>query len=594
MAGWCPYCFNQLTAAGACATCARERFEPAPDDAPAGTSLDGRYVIGRALGRGGFGVTYLGWQQLPGRHVAIKEYLPQTVARRRTDGNVVPHKAGTESEFKQGLSAFADEARRLAEFQGQPHIVSVFDFVHAYGTAYMVMEYCPGQTALEYLKTYGGKLSFEDSIAIMGPVLDALHVLHMRNMFHRDVSPDNILLTERGVKLIDFGAARTALRDHSMSFSAILKMAYAPPEQYTRKGVQGAWTDVYACGATLYHLLCGEPPPGAMERQEKDDLVAPRARGVAISQSVDRAIMGALALDYRQRIQTAPDLKAALQQTSGVRPPVKKTSEKVVVVPPPPNNRMLWAVLAALVVLMVLPLGAFGVWWMSRTPEIVLFQVEPEYAQPGQPVKITWQTSGTQRVELTPSDGASLPSAGSVDVVPSTTTVYTLSAAGRRGEPVTDSRTVTVATPPAAPPPTPVTKNDPAPTPPDPSGDQAAAAAIVRIAAEGAALAGYTVIGRTVGAIKNSESAVWSVELEAGSEYAFVAAGDADADDVDLTLRARGGAQNLVMDLRDDSSARILFTPETSGGFDVSVVMARCQREPCSVHVIRLVRPRAQ
>src|SRR5207249_7278868 len=114
------------------------------------------------------------------------------------------------------------------------------------GTAYMVMDYCPGPTAREYLEMYSGRISFDDAAAIIVPVLDALTALHARNMFHRDVSPENILLAERGVKLIDFGAARETLAEKSVGFSAILKMAYAPPEQYSRKGRQGGWTDVYA------------------------------------------------------------------------------------------------------------------------------------------------------------------------------------------------------------------------------------------------------------------------------------------------------------------------------------------------------------
>lgn len=603
MAGWCPYCFEQLTAAGTCPACARERVESAPDDLPAGTSIEGRYVIGRALGRGGFGVTYLGWQQMPGRQVAIKEYLPQTVARRRSDGQVVPHKSSAESEFRQGLSAFGDEARRLAEFQGHPHIVSVFDFLHGFGTAYMVMEYCPGQTALDYLNTYGGKLSMDDSIAIMNPVLEALQVVHKRDMYHRDVSPDNILLTERGVKLIDFGAARTALRDHSMSFSAILKMAYAPPEQYARKGNQGPWTDVYACGATLYHLLCGEPPPGAMDRQIKDDLVPPRARGAKISQSAEHAIMSALALDYRARIQSAPDFKRALEPSSAVRVSVEKPGSKdhaghnevdPAKEPPEPNRMLWWIVAAAVAVLVIAPLGSFGLWWLTRTPQIVSFQVEPEYAQPGQPVTLRWQTSGSQRVDISPSDGSPLPSVGYIDVVPTTTTTYTLTAAGRRGSVVSDSRTVTVA--PTSPPPAPPAASGRGAAAPSDSrsAEQAAAAVMARMASESTALAAFTMVDRTSGSIKDSESAIWSLDLDAGTSYVFIAAGDDDAKDVDLTLRQKGTTQNLVIDQTTTATAEVRFSPESSGSFELSVIMARCSQDPCSVNVVRLARPKGQ
>ena len=273
MSYWCPGCFEELKPDGSCPDCLANAIEPQPDDLPPGTSLDDRYVLGRVLGRGGFGITYLGWQQMPGRRVAIKEYIPQAVAARVNNGSrVVPSSRKLEPEFQHGLRSFGEEASRLADFQGQPHIVSVFELVPANGTGYMVMEYCPGPTASQYMRMYGGRLSFVDAVDIIGPVLDALTVLHARNVFHRDVSPDNILLTEQGVKLIDFGAARTALAERSVDFSAILKMAFAPPEQYSRRGRQGAWTDVYSAAATIYYLIVGAPAPNAMDRVVHDDL----------------------------------------------------------------------------------------------------------------------------------------------------------------------------------------------------------------------------------------------------------------------------------------------------------------------------------
>src|SRR5437773_1401115 len=109
MPAWCPYCFGELGADGVCPSCAHERIDPDPNDLAAGTSIEARYVIGRVLGRGGFGITYLGWQQMPPRRVAIKEYLPQTIARRASDGNVVATSRQVQAEFQQGLSAFGDE-----------------------------------------------------------------------------------------------------------------------------------------------------------------------------------------------------------------------------------------------------------------------------------------------------------------------------------------------------------------------------------------------------------------------------------------------------------------------------------------------------
>lgn len=310
---WCATCFDELRADGTCAWCSIEPPESQSVDLPAGTDIDGRYLIGRVLGRGGFGITYLGWQQMPGRKVAIKEYLPGSVATRSHSGtNVVPYSTEALDEFNDGLVNFMEEAQRLATFHGDPHIISVFDYVRDHDTAYMIMEYCPGQSALDYLEAAGRRITFDAAMHIVGPTLDALEAVHARQIFHRDVSPDNILLTERGVKLIDFGAARLALRDRSMSFSAVLKLDYAPPEQYTRKGRQGPWTDVYATGATLYHLLCGEPPPSAMDRLQRDELQTPRALALDLPPQAEQALLTALSLDIRQRFQTASDFRRAL------------------------------------------------------------------------------------------------------------------------------------------------------------------------------------------------------------------------------------------------------------------------------------------
>jgi serine/threonine protein kinase/uncharacterized membrane protein YhaH (DUF805 family) len=309
-------------------------------------------VLGRVLGRGGFGITYLGWQQMPGRRVAIKEYIPQAVAARVNNGSrVVPSSRKLEPEFQHGLRSFGEEASRLADFQGQPHIVSVFELVPANGTGYMVMEYCPGPTASQYMRMYGGRLSFVDAVDIIGPVLDALTVLHARNVFHRDVSPDNILLTEQGVKLIDFGAARTALAERSVDFSAILKMAFAPPEQYSRRGRQGAWTDVYSAAATIYYLIVGAPAPNAMDRVVHDELQTPSSKGASLPPSAERALMSALALNVDQRTQSARAFKLGLTQIEPSRlaapPPVpayqpraaaprpRHTAERSAVVLPP-------------------------------------------------------------------------------------------------------------------------------------------------------------------------------------------------------------------------------------------------------------------
>ncbi|MEQ1871823.1 MAG: serine/threonine-protein kinase, partial [Vicinamibacterales bacterium] len=462
MATWCPTCFGELSPNGSCLDmCSNELLESETVDLPVGTYLDLRYVIGGVLGRGGFGITYLGWQQVPGRRVAIKEYIPQTVAVRTQDLRVVPAGRASSTEFNQGLTAFVEETDRLAKFHGHAHIVSVFDFVYANDTAYMIMEYCPGETALKYLRNQGGAVTFDDAVAIVGPVLDALDALHARGVYHRDVSPDNILITEQGVKLIDFGAARTALRDRSMSFSAILKMAYAPPEQYQRKGNQGPWTDVFAAAATMYHLLVGEPPPTAMDRLQRDDIASPAARGVVLPASADRAIMRALALQVENRTQRASEFRRELGTDvvptpqpvviPSPEPPnpvpvnsVVQPPRPIVDVPPPPPppvtsvtpgiNRRVIGVVAAMLLLAIVGLVAWRA-TKGSTPQIVSFVAEPEsLTSPGTPVTLRWRTSGASRIDIVSNtqdvNRTGLDASGELTVSPSLTTTYQLTAAG--------------------------------------------------------------------------------------------------------------------------------------------------------------------
>ena len=191
-------------------------------------------MVGRALGAGGFAITYLAWDQRLARRVAIREYMPSGLASRSGQtSQLVPHTGVSGQDFQYGLERFLDEARMVAQFQEHPGIISVTNYFPANGTAYLVMEYLEGSTLKEYLAQHGGRLSFNQALALITPVMDALRELHRANVLHRDISPDNIYITESGqIKLLDFGAARQALSDRSQRLSVILKVGYAPEEQY--------------------------------------------------------------------------------------------------------------------------------------------------------------------------------------------------------------------------------------------------------------------------------------------------------------------------------------------------------------------------
>jgi serine/threonine protein kinase len=265
--------------------------------------------------------------------LAIKEYLPKDIAsRERNSKEVHAFYRESMSDFYVGLEKFIEEARVLARFRNHPNIVSVSDFFKENNTAYIVMDYLEGVTFKEYLKHKGGRLTFEEAMRIMTPVLDALREVHSVGMLHRDISPDNIYITRIGqVKLLDFGAARQTMGEASKSLSVILKPGYAPSEQYFSKGKQGPWTDVYAVAATIYAAITGVLPPESLERAEEDTLKAPSMLGVQISVTAEKALLKALAVKGVERWQTMAEFHDGLTTVQQVvfRNPRKTSTQEV-------------------------------------------------------------------------------------------------------------------------------------------------------------------------------------------------------------------------------------------------------------------------
>jgi serine/threonine protein kinase len=277
-----------------------------------GTVLDGRYRIGRVLGHGGFGITYLVWDNNLHHRLAIKEYFPRDSAGRGADGVSLAVYSGPASEqFTYGLERFIEEARALARFDQHPGIVTVKNFFRAHGTGYCVMDYVDGITLRQYLEQQpGGKISVETALKLLMPVVDALRAVHKEGLLHRDIAPDNIYLSQDGrIKLLDFGAARFAAGEHSKSLSILLKPGYAPEEQYRAKGKQGPWTDVYALGATFYRAITGAVPPDALDRLDQDELVPPTRLGVVITPAQEATLLKALAVKADHRFQDIATLQ---------------------------------------------------------------------------------------------------------------------------------------------------------------------------------------------------------------------------------------------------------------------------------------------
>ena len=245
---------------------------------PVGTRLRGQYIIGRALGQGGFGITYLGWDDYLDMPVAIKEFYPNAMVTRECTVSTTVH-CTTEQvlpNYNASMERFLREAKALAKLRDVPEVVGVHGFFQENGTAYIIMEYVKGTDLATYINRKGGRLSPEETFRILKPVMEALDMVHEADLVHRDISPDNIMLHPRGgAKLLDFGAVRSvegavAGKDMARSTEAILKHGFAPAEQYNSRGGLGPWTDEYAMCATVYYCLTGQIPPQAVERMLED------------------------------------------------------------------------------------------------------------------------------------------------------------------------------------------------------------------------------------------------------------------------------------------------------------------------------------
>lgn len=272
------------------------------------TILNGKYIVGRVIGEGGFGITYLGWDLNLELKVAIKEYFPFGYVNRDTIRNtVMPYTSDKGNDYSRGLERFLDEARSLARFNQLPGIVSVRDFFTENGTAYIVMEYLEGMTFKDYIQSKGGTIPFSDLSALIKPVMESLAIIHAEGIVHRDISPDNLFITETGqIKLLDFGAARMWNVDEK-SLSVVLKPGFAPEEQYRRTGIQGAWTDIYSLAVTIYKAITGQMPPESLERLTSDEILTPSALKVPIPPDAEAALMKALAVRADDRFQNIDD-----------------------------------------------------------------------------------------------------------------------------------------------------------------------------------------------------------------------------------------------------------------------------------------------
>ena len=290
---------------------------PGDDALPHGTRF-GEFEIIRVLGVGGFGVVYLANDYSLERQVALKEYMPASLAVRGEGPRITLRSESMADTYAVGLRSFINEARLLAKFD-HPSLVKVYRFWEDNATAYMVMPYLQGTNLRDTRRAMVNPPDQAWIRGVLDPMLDALEQLHGEGVFHRDVAPDNILLPPSGPPiLLDFGAARRVISDRTQSLTAILKPSYAPIEQYADMAGpsmrQGPWTDIYALGAVMHFLLFGVPPAPSTARAVQDD---PRPIEHRVVPGVSARFMSVVAwmLGVRplERPQNTAELRAVLR-----------------------------------------------------------------------------------------------------------------------------------------------------------------------------------------------------------------------------------------------------------------------------------------
>ncbi|MCI8491295.1 MAG: protein kinase [Lachnospiraceae bacterium] len=309
----CPNCFKGSIASGTCPVCGygRQEEKPNPLRLPEMFLLENRYLIGRVLGCGGFGITYKSFDVLNQSCCAIKEFVPRGIVTREEHEMELHVTSNSNIEdFEHGKKRFMDEAEVLKKLTDVPEVVQITDYFTQNNTAYFVMEYLEGATLKQLMATFGGKIPLSEAEPIFyraGMALDQVH--KKAGIFHRDISPDNIMVNQNGrVKLIDFGNAKYIIGKNSQTLSVILKHGYAPPEQYSSTSSQGSYTDVYALAATFYYAVSGVMVARAPERFTGEEYRPLNEVNPEVGEEVSRAVDQALILNKKNRTQSVAEL----------------------------------------------------------------------------------------------------------------------------------------------------------------------------------------------------------------------------------------------------------------------------------------------
>lgn len=363
----CMNCFSVKGQYEVCPYCGY--VEGTPPEQPhyltPGTILGNHFIVGTAVGFGGFGITYKCFDTTLGVTVAIKEFYPIGLVNRSPGEKQVGLLSGEKREqYKQQLNRFLLEAQSVAQFGKAKDIVNVYDFFQENGTAYIVMEYVEGVLLKDYLDKQGA-MDPDAAMTIIMLIIEAVKKIHSKGIIHRDISPDNIFIAnESSIKIFDFGAAQLNDSKEGLAGEKVIKVGYSPPEQYRETSKQGFFTDIYSVGAIMYQMLTGIKPIEATERDYKDELKSPLECGVKINANTDRAIMEAMAVQPELRFQGIQQFEDALNNKRAAEYPKVKLKKR--------KRRRNW--ILATVALMVMAIGiAIGLYATILKPENRIF-----------------------------------------------------------------------------------------------------------------------------------------------------------------------------------------------------------------------------
>lgn len=363
----CMRCFHVKGKYNVCPMCGY--VEGTPPEQPhyltPGTILGNHFLVGTAIGAGGFGITYRCFDITLGVTVAVKEFYPAGLVNRAPGQPAVGLLPGDKKEqYRSQMSRFLMEAQSIAQFGNAKDIVNVYDFFEENNTAYIIMEYIDGVLLKDYLEKQG-RLDVGAALSVISPIVNAVKKIHAKGIIHRDISPDNIFISgEDSVKIFDFGAAQLNDSSEGQAAEKVIKVGYSAPEQYRDNSRQGFYTDIYSAGAILYQMLTGERPAESTEREFKDDLKSPAELGIPLEPNLDRAVMEALAVKPELRFQSIQQFEDALQNKRMAEYPKVKLKKR--------KRRRNWIISSAAT--LVLGVGVFiGLMNTVFKPENVMF-----------------------------------------------------------------------------------------------------------------------------------------------------------------------------------------------------------------------------